>query len=336
MQTKLLEEALEVDFGIQNPRIAEYYEIRRDLKNFLSTFGNRHIKDIDIENIFTILDRAYTSEENFQKHDVTELLNLRSGLIDLIIATIDYHQQQELPNAYNKFAEHLFATRSSSDDKVSVLSLNWDTLLEKSLLDLKIDKLKVDYCFYNYGLSDEFIPHITLKALGYSNIKILKLHGSINWLYCSNCGRMYVDESINIGTKKEECTYCKKYSLMPSSQYSYGLHPFIVTPTLLKKFDNLHIKYSWQNTFVELQEADNVVFIGYSLPKADYEFMYLLKKAINDDKKITVVLASSDEHGDENCSAPKRYKALFGDKIEFYFNGFENWINQCLTQKSWR
>ena len=55
-------------------------------------------------------------------------------------------------------------------------------------------------------------------------------------------------------------------------------------------------------------------------------------------KKIIVVLAPSDKPDDtqvyNNCSAPKRYEALFGDKIEFYYDGFENWVNECLTQKN--
>lgn len=40
------------------------------------------------------------------------------------------------------------------------------------------------------------------------------------------------------------------------------------TPTFVKRFDNPHLQMTWHNAFIELVEADKVVFIGYSLPGA--------------------------------------------------------------------
>jgi NAD-dependent SIR2 family protein deacetylase len=211
---------------------------------------------------------------------------------------------------YKKFIEYI----CKNSENVSLVSLNWDTLVEK-LIKKYCHKKMLDYCFYTYGLrNSEHISHINLKATGKENLKIVKIHGSINWLYCPNCQRVIVDDEDieSIAQNNLTCRYCKEYSKLDVS-----LENFIVTPTILKKFDNLHLKYIWNNAFIEIQEAEMVTFIGYSLPKADYEFMYLLKKVMID-KRIRVILAPSDR----DSEIEKRYSKLFG-KAEFCFDGFE-------------
>ncbi|MGE4296012.1 MAG: hypothetical protein AB7E49_09955, partial [Campylobacterales bacterium] len=250
-QKALMNDILKLDFGALEERAIEYYEIIRKLRNFLSIFGNENVKDIDvIEDLFTILDRSYNNEEYFCDFDWIEMHSLRDGLIDLIIALFDKKQNSiGLSKAYLQFADMLKKSRLSTSKSVSIISLNWDTILEKSLSS--IDNIAIDYCFYTYGLAEEHIPHITLKARGFNNLKILKPHGSINWLVCSNCGRMFVDTSKNISKIKTSCRFCintMRGIKVPS--HPYVLKPFLVTPTLLKEFDNLHLKYIWQNSLV--------------------------------------------------------------------------------------
>ena len=247
-----------------------------------------------------------------------KIFEVRKSLMFLIINLINKKVTQASihKEIYRDFMQNL----SQNYENVSVISLNWDTLLEKFIKEIEPDVM-IDYCFYTYGYNDEHhIPHINLKSLGKQNLKIVKLHGSINWLICPNCQRLTVDdyEIRSIGIENVACEHCKNYSNL-----DIYLENFIITPTILKKFDNLHLKYIWNNAFIELQEAEEVTFIGYSLPKADYEFLYLLKKVLMN-KRIKVILASTDEKNSDGKDSDivKRYNAFF-ENIEFCFMGFE-------------
>ncbi len=287
----------------------QYLEHYEKIESFLDNF----FKDnFDLEDIFTILDRAYLYEENFSKYSWMEIFEVRKSLMFLIINLID--QQVIEAESYQEIYKNFIQNISSSHEDISIITLNWDTLLEKLIKQFSSDTM-LDYCFYTYGYNDvNHIPHINLKSHGKQNLKIIKIHGSINWLICPNCQRLIVDDTLvkSIGIENLVCEHCKNYSDLEIS-----LENFIVTPTILKKFDNLHLKYIWNNAFIELQEANHVTFIGYSLPKADYEFLYLLKKVLIN-KEIKVILAPCDKDSD----IEKRYKNLFGD-VEFCFDGFE-------------
>ena len=85
---------------------------------------------------------------------------------------------------------------------------------------------------------------------------------------------------------KTHCKFCKNDT--DTGDLS-KLHSFIITPTFMKSFDNLNIKNIWHNTFMEINESDHLVFIGYSFPDADFEMRCLLKKAVKSNANITVV-----------------------------------------------
>lgn len=324
-QATLLLEVLEHD----NTFDPIFERNKEDIKNFIEDiFPNS--KTVDIEDVFTILDRGVNEKERFLTYEWQRLYKLRNQLIHLVLFIIDESLSKvdfEQENAYNKFIEYLIELRESGDKDLAIISTNWDNLLEKyiSTFATPESKIKTDYCIYTYKLDDdEHKPDITLKARNYNNIKILKLHGSINWLYCSNCKRMYIDD-LSIGISNKECQHCEPV-IIEDDERLY-IEPIIITPTLLKEYHNLYIQGIWQNAFIELQEATKVYFIGYSLPKINFELKYLLKKAIKD-LDITVVLAPNDKDNETH----KNYLRLFGEtNVTYCFDGFETWITQFIT-----
>jgi NAD-dependent SIR2 family protein deacetylase len=303
LQAKLLDSLLK-------DRDLEYLADYENIDEFIEKSFKEYF---DLEDIFTILDRAYLNEEHFQQYKWLDIYKIRQSLIRLIINLIDkkLNNNESYENKYEKFINYI----CENNNDVSIISLNWDTLVEK-LVKKNHQDIMIDYCFYTYGIDrSEHIPHINLKARGKDNLKIVKIHGSINWMYCPNCQRVIVDDkNINSIAKDDlKCNYCQEYSNL-----DIALENFIITPTILKKFDNLHLKYIWNNAFIEMQEAQKITFIGYSLPKADYEFLYLLKKVLFN-KEVKIILAPSDK----NSEIENRYKNLF-ENIEFCFDGFEN------------
>jgi len=254
---------------------------------------------------------------------------------------------------YLKYAEFIIKNRISKNinfDNVSVISLNWDTLLEDSIYLYKKQfkrNIDIDYCCYTNPLTYD-TPHttsITQKSRNIFNIKIMKLHGSANWLVCPNCNRLFTGigskiDRITLYIKPLSCPKCKKLSNSFLNIGNPELIPIIITPTFLKKVDNTHINMVWHNAYVELSEASKIVFIGYSLPNADYLIRTLLKRSIQKNTIIEVVLIPSDycskntKSSYRNFYSSERYKYFFPEShysIKFYKNGVSDYISNYLN-----
>jgi hypothetical protein len=119
------------------------------------------------------------------------------------------------------------------------------------------------------------------------------------------------------------------------------LEPLIISPTFIKEFNNAHIQMIWHNAYIDLCEAKKVVFIGYSLPEADYHLRTLLKRAIRKDAELIVVLTKKDkppDHCDKHIRgkyAASRYKAFFGSetRIKFEFGGVKSYFRKVIASE---
>jgi hypothetical protein len=313
---------------------------------------------IPLEDVFTPIDRCISDNIAFRNISVTKLTGLRSKFYNLIILAIRETIHNSTNNDDNKkllskFSNEILnnARRKSSDekdDRVSIITTNWDILLDNSLHFLikkepkkKTDKFAgvVDYCCYISSLDqkDESIKP-GLYAIGKNkfNVKILKLHGSLNWLQCPRCQRLYVKyyRKWNGGYVFSEkyCRHCEEnYNIKKADEII--LKSNLVMPTFLKDLGNFQIKLIWQNAGIELSEATKVVFIGYSLPFADFEFRQLLSRMIRKDAEIEVVLSEVDNPHRYFCeqkyNAPGyRYEVFFsGRKLNIVYNGAKEFIN---------
>ncbi len=316
LQKELLEKILKLEAPDIN---MEFELVRSDLKKFIErSFGNVEPKNLSLEDLFTIFDRAIINKENFISYEWKKLFEIKEELIHAIILTIDYYMeksQEKIPKFYSTFANYIM--NSTGEMVPSVVSLNWDSFLEYILYKHN-SKIFIDYCTYAYKLNGEEVKYNESRD---KRIKILKPHGSINWLYCPNCGRLFIDENKSIGIEdKIKCKFCNNNG---SNIY---LNNLIITPTMLKDLMSLHIKNIWQNMFLELQSAHRIVFIGYSFPIADYEIRYILRKAISTDAKVEVVFKN------ESKKTTDRYKNFFGDSIEIYNEGVEKWVQTKIKK----
>lgn len=326
--------------------------------------------NVALEDVFTIFDSVATGREHFRLYSPITMDEIHKKLKMCIIYALSVAiSTSKEPNDYASFSEYLVETRlktKAKDDPFSVITTNWDDLLERKLYELcekknstlapRQQKILLDLCFYNYDLSNspDHVPSTQVKAKGNRNIKVLKMHGSLAWLECPRCKRIYTDFSNEIASEEFSeilCPYCRNEERKEGSPH---LRNLIITPTFLKSLDNLNIKNIWQNAFIDISEATEIVFVGYSLPDADFEMRCLLKKAIRQDARITVVLRQSsnpdtimrkyEEHGYTKEEAAtiinkmdlpsKRYMSFFGDdRVYFYYDGFENYIASIWGEK---
>lgn len=102
---------------------------------------------------------------------------------------------ENIANEYiNNFAKYLVSEASARNkgnykvaDPVSVISTNWDILLDNSIHSDIVsnfpDEAVVDYCCYisSYQTEDETVkPGLEMLGRGGFNVKLLTLHGSLN------------------------------------------------------------------------------------------------------------------------------------------------------------
>lgn len=162
------------------------------------------------------------------------------------------------------------AKRIQNDD--TVMSYNYDILADNALFeDCKINERNYLVPFGKVYYQGKWMnPRESL-----SRIKLVKLHGSLNWLSCRRCSLLFCF----LGEKTPE-----NYSLgTPASVKcpnpdcnSNELEHVLIPPVLNKDYDLPGMKLLWKTAEAELGSADRVVVIGYSLPPTDFRSELLL------------------------------------------------------------
>jgi hypothetical protein len=304
---------------------------------------------VPLEDIFTPLDRCILDNVSFRELSPDGIVLERENLYYLIGRTLEILLQSNKNKEYiNKFAKYLVSKASTRidgkykiEDPVSVISTNWDILLDNSIKDC-IDndyknKAVVDYCCYISSFQKEdqsVMPGLEMLGRGGFNVKLLKLHGSLNWLQCPRCQRVYIDFynkiAINHIYNKVSCRHCKNN--FKKDNESHNLVSNLVMPTFLKNLSNPQYKLIWQNAAIELSEANHIVFIGYSLPQADFEMRQLLARMVREDALIEVVDYLNQNDKDGSFKKMKdRYLVFFGKrKVTFHSDGASKYIENLL------
>lgn len=218
----------------------------------------------------------------------------------------------------------------------TVITLNYDTLVDQAMVQLGAsDPRRIpDFgCDVNLDLE----PSHSVQRFG----RLLKLHGSLSWLYCRRCARLALHMSglkptdglldalgdifedlalTDALVRKAQCAEC-----------SSALDPLLITPSNLKSYGNPHISRIWYEAGRALRRADRAIFVGYSLPWDDVEVIYLLRQGLEHlaPERITVVEYSPTKAPLHEHAAGKRYASLFGPNIDWQPLGFSGWLDDC-------
>jgi len=266
------------------------------------------LKDAPLEDIFSFLDKIITENGSVGDFDIKAAYDARYELIEFLIKELN----APLKEMYGEFRyEYFFKTlaerKLKHNETNTIVTFNWDTIpdfyINRALKFLGRNN-GVDYGCVDWSVEDNYVPSSWRKAQGYQTIKVLKLHGSINWSYIKSNGGLYVDEQYG--------DYPKGFLIKPEDRKKYE-HIFM-TPTFIKDLSILPAKSIWYNAGLDLAEARRVVFLGYSLPPADYEFRYILMSTAvrNKGNKIRVLLYPNSPP-EKNADLRKSFSTLFID-----------------------
>jgi len=164
---------------------------------------------------------------------------------------------------------------------------------------------------------------------------LLKLHGSINWLYCKTCHRLelglsdskrYLKVMNRVAGPSIQQALLTDGSPCPTCQSK--LRPLLVAPTHLKDYRNPHLAQVWYEAERVLRDATRAIFIGYSLPEDDVEVIYLLKRSLAHLPPAKITVVEYDPAMPVATAHPvgRRYRTLFGDGIDWHPEGLDMWL----------
>ena len=221
----------------------------------------------------------------------------------------------------------------------SIISTNWDIVSE---LHLSAAHCGHDYVVPNIGRSE-----------GKPTLPVLKLHGSANWAYCDCCRRIIAEPLLQgkqllhawafleardfdgsgrvMQRIREEIEERRFFMGMTCSHCDTPLSARIATFSFDKALGYFQFQGVWEEALRKLIAAKHWIFIGYSLPDADFELRHMLKTAQlsgenRNNRKISIVVGS-------DVAAATRYGQFFGNELqETYMGTFGDWLRKELRR----
>jgi len=260
-----------------------------DLRNFFDQFFGLDALQSDLsafkyptfEEVLGILEIADSQRESFRDWGTSHLEDSRQKpriqhvhelLILLIAEVLDRTLEGERTH-HRILLDGL--ERLGWLPRTTFISLNYDILIDNALLDLH-PAWDLDYhvTFANVDMQPDFHNDRWHLPRADKALLLLKLHGSLNWLYCPTC------RTLDLTPKRKQvcqlkwhpdqclCRKCKTLAV-----------PIVIPPTYFKALSNFHLRQIWDRADKELSHANRIIFCGYSFPDADVHVKYLLKRA---------------------------------------------------------
>jgi hypothetical protein len=249
--------------------------------------------NVTLEELLTYVDLAIARGEDwldFKKHQqdlynfIFETLeyNMKSFYSDVVKnnpdGTLDHWR-----NNYDKLIDYVI----NPNDRNCFITFNYDLFLDGAVT------------VNNYGLVGDYnLPFSSTQNFSSydriinsqredKDVDILKLHGSMNWTRCLNCGNIYLKYHNRYRfIFNEKCPSCNNF-----------LSPILVPPTFRKNIESYGIINLWDKADDLISKADQLIIIGYSFPDADLEAKWLFKKALvkgNKRPSLTIVDPSNE------------------------------------------
>lgn len=273
-----------------------------------------------------------------------DLVKAKRAIEYAIFAVIEAALRRIPPN--RRFHHTLLEPLYAQGAEPAVVSLNYDVIVDNAMfslseqfqhmrppnycVEIETDKYK-DFCAYgNFG-------------------RLLKIHGSLNWLYCDKCQRLdlFVSEGMRTGKALDDLYHsvpfddaysCRGTPCRNRPACDGFVSPILITPTYVKDYENPHVERVWAEAEAAMQQSDRAVIIGYSLPTDDVEVAMLFKRGLDHlpREKITVVEYVAGDLGKpanqrtplEQHPTGQRFRSLFGAGLDWQTIGFGDWLRE--------
>ncbi|NNG00993.1 MAG: hypothetical protein HKM93_16510 [Desulfobacteraceae bacterium] len=331
----LQKDILPVLFDTGNGNINQS-RIGQELQQFLTDnfyIDTRKREYPKLEAVFGFLDYFILQNESLNAgYSLSRLLQIKENLIKIIHYIVNLKTDQHSPT-YHRF----WKTIAASNRNVSIITLNYDTLLEQAFDPLFRTVGYIDYCMHlmNYercpGLTEYNFwvnPKEPVQVTGDeppASFNVLKLHGSLNWKYCNCCNQTLLttwDRTIDLNRGM-----FVGYTIPDNREYDYvcpldrtEFQTLIMPPSYMKSLNNPVLAHLFGEAARELRAARKIIFIGYSLSDADVHIKALFRKNLMPATELVVVNPKQSD------TIRHQYHAL-SDRMQFLPVSFETFIS---------
>lgn len=293
----------------------------------------------ELEDIFTLVDlSANTGHHLGTVYSAADLRVVRRSIIVRMIRMLSqaYARRQKNPDPHWRMLEQLFERFDAQT--TAVLSMNWDMVFERGVARSQSIR-QIDYGCHAAPVSFDK-GRLSRRRLGGDTLHILKPHGSVNWLYCDACRETFwvgpsdtEQVAQTLFRKRDWDAVLRGAKLKPPTMITpacphceaESLGTRFATFSYRKALDFPMHAASWRTAEEYLKTTADWVFIGYSMPAADFEFKHLLKRVQLTEKTrpdITVITGGNDAD-----ATIARFTKFFGDvagKRFFFKNGIDS------------
>ncbi|RYD04707.1 hypothetical protein N752_12310 [Desulforamulus aquiferis] len=153
-----------------------------------------------------------------------------------------------------------------------------------------------------------------------SSVKLLKLHGSLNWLYCPSCGQLYTYEHSDPQGNSVIINGMANMVKCATEHCCHRLSRVIIPPTLMKNYQSIpFIPELWRQAREALTRAREIIVIGYSFPTTDFRSNWMFRKAMvhNDALEKVVIIDAAEGYQLETLLA--KHRSIFRmQELKFY------------------
>ena len=214
---------------------------------------------------------------------------------------------------FSAFASRLWIRdgRFNRDVQDAIITMNYDCLLDDCLLKMGVQP--------DYGLENSELP-VEFKRLT-RMLPVLKLHGSANWFQCTEPCEGGIWISADSPAKRLEYFYGQR---RPSCNHQ--VEPVIVPPTWAKGGQSTILRPVWTRALQALREAGRIFIIGYSLPRTDEFFKYLLALALATNERLDKIIVVNPSKEAQDTFA-NLFSSHFGSKLTPVQKEIEEYIH---------
>ena len=266
-----------------------------------------------ITDVFSLVDYSIASGEALPIGSDGELRHcrdlLKQAITQILMSDFDARQAQQA-GALTKEQKTLrdFADWVSKQEaNLGLITTNYDIGLEYEVYERfgrehLPGKLDLGFDWRDVDTGEERTrPHNP-------NLRVYKLHGSLDQLRCPLCGYVYFNGFGAIAFQAFRDELSSGNTCHCRDDVRLELH--IVSPSLVREVREANLLSVWRSALEWLRQAERWIIVGYSLPPEDLGVRSLLLRAQATARKkpeIIVVQPNSD--------AESRYRLLFPDCV---------------------
>lgn len=299
---------------------SENVSIRASAEFLIDTFGETpNVEDLitEIESQVAKLKNSAVPEDRIQRNRIGN----RRGYLG--VALQEWFRQIHVSPApsYARFAEHIVQPGDV------VITFNYDDSLERELR--RFGKWDISRG-YGFPLGTQDIP---------SDVQVLKLHGSVNWLVSlfggATGGAFLVNPPSSMGNHpvihRVDLKFLGYETFAGHTYQSGGAFPCLILPGRSKEFfydTSFGHEYDhfWDHLWLlaarVLKAANRIVVCGYSLPSADQRARDLLFLQAQRNPAIQII------SGDQSERIAREFRDAGFESVSTFTGGyFSNWCH---------